>query len=315
MKKIKWYILFIVMIFTLSGCRAQRNQTVKFEKKDKSPKALGDISKGLQDILKETEKVESILEGTDYDVNKVELERTREEEKAKIEKTIEIKSEAGGAMGTQGNSDGNQGKSSGSQGSQGGQPGDQSQGAKSKEQKKPEGREEKLLSTWEQIDKKIEDTHKKWNEYEVEGVKKGVTLEKTEKFKESLNALTKSIEDRTVAGIYNYGSQSMSNLAPMFEIYKDEIWGEINKIKYSTYQSYLKALEGKDIEASNMLGNLEEETNKIRLKLEKNDSKIKMLDNINLAIIDMKNALNEKSIKLTKIKKDIIIKNLEQLGE
>ncbi|CAK7000423.1 hypothetical protein CIW83_20920 [Tissierella sp. P1] len=315
MKKIKWYILFIVMIFTLSGCRAQRNQTVKFEKKDKAPKALGDISKGLQDILKETEKVESILEGTDYDVNKVELERARAEEKAKIEKTIEIKNETGGAMGTQGDSGGNQGKGGGSQGSQGGQPGDQSQGAKSKEQKKPEGREEKLLSTWEQIDKKIEETHKKWNEYEVEGVKKGVTLERTEKFKESLNALTKSIEDRTVAGIYNYGSQSMSNLAPMFEIYKDEIWGEINKIKYSTYQSYLKALEGKDIEASSMLGNLEEETNKIRLKLEKNDSKIKMLDNINLAIIDMKNALNEKSIKLTKIKKDIIIKNLEKLGE
>ena len=269
------------MIFTLSGCRAQRNQTVKFEKKDKAPKALGDISKGLQDILKETEKVESILEGTDYDVNKVELERARAEEKAKIEKTIEIKNETGGAMGTQGDSGGNQGKGGGSQGSQGGQPGDQSQGAKSKEQKKPEGREEKLLSTWEQIDKKIEETHKKWNEYEVEGVKKGVTLERTEKFKESLNALTKSIEDRTVAGIYNYGSQSMSNLAPMFEIYKDEIWGEINKIKYSTYQSYLKALEGKDIEASSMLGNLEEETNKIRLKLEKNDSKIKMLDNIN----------------------------------
>ena len=40
-----------------------------------------------------------------------------------------------------------------------------------------------------------------------------------------------------------------------------------------------------------------------------------MLDNINLAIIDMKNALNEKSIKLTKIKKRYNNKNLEQLGE
>ncbi len=303
MKKNKWYILLIIIIFTLSGCRTTKNQAVKIEKKDRAPKALGKINKGLQDILKETEKIESILDGTDYEVEKAELEKVKEEEKAKSEKIIEVKNETKGATSATGD------KSS-SKGSQGG---DQSQGVKGKEQKKPQDKDEKLLKTWEEIDKKIEQTHKEWNKYEAEGVKKGISTEKNEKFKESLNALTKSIEDKRILNIYDYGSQSMSNLAPMFEVYKDEISGEINKIKYSTYQAYLKALEGKDIEASDMLKDLEDETNKIRLKLEKNDSKIKMLDNINLSVADMKKALKEKSMRLTRIKKDVIIKNLEEL--
>ncbi len=291
MKKIKWNILLIIIIFTLSGCKTTKNQTVKIEKKDRAPKSLGSISKGLQDILNGTEKIESILNGTDYEVEKAQLEKAKEEEKAKSERIIEVKNETKGET----------------------QSGSESQGAKGKEEIKPQDKDEKLLKTWEDIDKKIEQAHEEWNKYEVEGVKKGIATDKMEKFKDSLNALTKSIEDKRVLGIYDYGSQSMSNLAPMFEAYKDEIGGEINKIKYSAYQSYLKALEGKDTEAADMLKDLDNETNKIRLKLDKNDSRIKILDNINLSISDMKKALKEKSMKLTKIKKDIIIKSLEEL--
>lgn len=290
------------MILILTGCKSQKKQVAKFQKKDRAPASLGDISRGLQNILKETEKLESILDGTDYEVEKVEMEKAKEEEKAKTERTIEVKNEAKGLTSGQG-------------GQGGGQSSGESKGTQSKEQKKSQDKDEKLLSTWEKIDKTIEDIHKKWNSYGPEGMKKGVTSQMSSRFTDSLNALTKSIESRSVIDIYDYSSQSMLNLSSMLGLYKDEILGEIDKLKYATYQSYLNALKGDDAKSAELLKTSEDDVSKIRLKLEKNDSKIKMLDKVNLSMDDMSKSIKEKSIKLTRIKRDIIIKNLEELGK
>ncbi|WP_313757603.1 hypothetical protein [Tissierella sp.] len=305
MKNIRWYILIIVIIFVLSGCKSYKNQGVKFEKKDKAPKVLGDISSGIQDILKEVEEIESILDGTDFEVKKVELKKAEEEEKAKLEKIIEIKDENKGSD----NNRKTMGQKIGSENEK------KAEDSKNKEQKKYKDKDEKLLDKWEEINKKLEEIHSKWNSYEIEGMKKGVTSDISNRFKDSLNALTSSIEGKNIIGIYDYSSQTMLNLSPIFGLYKDEIWGEINKLKYLTYQSYLNTLKGDDLKTIELLKGSEEDISKIRLKLEKNDSKIKMLDKVNLSIEDMNKSLKENSIKLIRIKKDIIIKNLEELGK
>lgn len=183
------------------------------------------------------------------------------------------------------------------------------------EEKDKKVKQEILKKSWEKIDKEIEQLHRKWNEYQGEGLKKGVTTEKIDKLTDSLNLLTKSIENKKVKDIINYSSQSMLNTAAYFQLYKDEIRGEANKIKHAAYQSYLNGIEGKNEEAAQFLTNVEEETNKIRLKLKKDDSKIKILDKVGISLEDMKKALNESSIKLIRIKKDIIIKNLEDLAK
>jgi len=74
-------------------------------------------------------------------------------------------------------------------------------------------------------------------------------------------------------------------------------------------------MEEKDKEALDLLKNSEEEINKIRLKIDKDISKMKVLDKLNMSIGDMRKSLKEKSIKLYRIKRDIIIKNLEELGK
>ncbi len=183
------------------------------------------------------------------------------------------------------------------------------------EEKDKKEKQEMLKKSWDKIDKKTEQLHTKWNEYQGEGLKKGVTTEKIDKLTDSLNLLTKSIENRNVKDIINYGSQSMLNTAAYFQLYKDEIRGEVNKIKHAAYQSYLNGIEGKSEEAAQFLTNVEEESNKIRLKLKKDDSKIKIVDKVSISLEDMKKALKESSIKLIRIKKDIIINNLEDLAK
>ena len=271
---------------------------MKIQKKDKAPDSLGDVSKGLQDIISNLEEIEKILDGTYIE----------EEEKPKEEKKDPGSSNTSQSQGSNQNSGNQDSNNSGKTNSD-------IKTIEDKEKKKAEEKADKLLKTWQKIDKKIEDIHKKWNEYELEGLKKGITTERTDKFEESINALTKSIESRNIKEIYDYGSQSMLALGPIFELYKDEIAGEINRIKYATYQSYLNAIEEKDNEALDILKNSEEEINKIRLKIEKDTSKIKVLDKVNMSIVDMRKSLKEKSIKLYRIKKDVIIKNLEELGK
>ncbi|MGJ0846261.1 hypothetical protein ACR77J_06210 [Tissierella praeacuta] len=305
MKNIRWYILIIIIIFVLSGCKSYKNQGVKFEKKDKAPRVLGDISSGIQDILREVEEIENILDGTDFEIKKLELKKAEEKEKAQLENIIEIKDDNKGAD----NNRETMGKKVGKENDE------KTEDSRDSQQKKYKNKDEKLLDKWEEINKKLEDIHNKWNSYETEGMKKGVTSEISNRFKDSLNALTSSIEGKNIIGIYDYSSQTMLNLSPIFGLYKDEIWGEINRLKYLTYQSYLNSLKGDDLKIIELLKSSEEDISKIRLKLEKNDSKIKILDKVNLSIEDMNKSLKENSIKLVRIKRDIIIKNLEELGK
>ncbi|MDR7857745.1 MAG: hypothetical protein RIN63_14250 [Tissierella sp.] len=276
-----------------------KNQATKLKKKDKAPDSLGKLSDSLQGILKETEIIESILDGTDEEVKKAELEKAKEQEKVKLEGNMGEKKEGGNSSSKQGSS----------------QSSNQSTDTNKKGEKKPKDKEEKLLSTWESLNKKIEETHKKWNDYESEGIKKGINQNSTQKFKDSINALTKSVEEKNILGIYDYTSQSMVNLAPILEVYKDEIWGEINRVKSAVYKSYAKAIVGKYEEAQEQLKNLEEVANKTRLKIEDDNKKIQSLEKVNLSIEAMRQSLEEKSITLTRIKKDIVIKNLDELGK
>lgn len=285
MKNFKIYIILLFIILFLTGCKAEKKQTSKIQKKDRAPSSLSDISQGIQDILKEIEDIEKNLDGTDIKNNETKNKEKEEQQDQNEDKNNKDETNA------------------------------KEDEKKDKNKDKVLNRDDKLIDIWIKIDKKTEDIHNKWNLYEVEGIKKGISMEITDKLEGSLNSLTKSIEERNIANIYDYGSQSMLAISPIFHMYMDEIKGNINKIKYFVYQSYLKAVEGKNKEAWGLLENLGEDINQIRLKLEKDEEKIKILDKSNLSIGDMQKALKEKSIKLYRIKKDIIIKNLDELGK
>lgn len=281
LKKIR-FLAYMMIIFLLSGCTLQKQKVGKFEKKDRAPKSLGGISSGLQELLDHNKKIEELLDNTYIEEDKEKSDEKSEDEEKEDDNKKEDKEKPE---------------------------------EKPKEKTEEEERREKLKKTWQAMDKKIEELHKEWNKYEGEAIKKGGNPDKMAKFSESLNLLTKAIENRKVSDVYNYGSLSMQNISQAFDLYKDEIWGEINKIKYASYQSYLKFISGQFTLATRLLEDSREEISKIRLKLEKDDSKIKLLDKVNLSIGDMQKSFKENSLKLVRIKKDIIINNLEELGK
>lgn len=184
---------------------------------------------------------------------------------------------------------------------------------KEEEKDKEKEKENKLQQTWTNIDTKIDAIHNQWDLYGVEGIKMGISMNIKDELEESLNSLTRAIEEKDITGIYENASQTMLGLEPVFHFYKDEIKGNTNKIKYYTYQSYLNAMNGKKTKAQDLLEDLVEQLNVIRTKLENDEEKIKILDRLNVSIESMKFALKEDSIKLYRIKKDLIIKNINEL--
>lgn len=272
----------------------EKKQESKIEKIEKAPDSLAEVSEGLQKILKDIEIIEKVIDGTDIEDAKAKVQKEKEVEKEEQEQESQDKGK----------------KESQDKGKK-----ESENKTESQNKEKPIEKDEKLLKQWEKVDKKIKEVHEKWNMYQPESVKKGVTTDKTDKFGESINSLAKSIEMRNIKDIYNFGSESMLNLKPIFDLYPDEIKGDTNKLKYITYQSYLKFIDDKVTQSVSLLNEAPEDIQKIKLKLEKKDSKIEILDKLELSIRDMSKSLKLNSINLIRIKKDIIIKNLEELDK
>ncbi|MBU5439988.1 hypothetical protein KQI42_18420 [Tissierella sp. MSJ-40] len=283
MKNRRTFFIYLVTIIFLVGCKSQRNTGVKFQQQERAPQNLVGVSKALDNILKSIEKVEKALEAPETVI--------------KMDKKNEEKSSEGTSTSSETDK-----KNKENQESKKGETGSKSSNI-----------DEILLEEWKKVDKELENAHRLWNAFEVEGMKKGVTKERADKFEESLNFFTTAIEKRNIIDIYDYGSQSMSNLGPMYDLYRDEIKGEISRIKYAAHQCYLRASQGRIEESLTLLNGTEEYINIMRQKIGTDNVKIKALDKVVLSIGDMRSSLKENSIKLFRIKKDIIIKNLEDL--
>jgi hypothetical protein len=292
LKGIKCFIIFLIVLISTVGCKMDKKEESKIEKIEKAPDSLSEVSEGIQEILKDIEIIEKVIDGTDTEDAKAKVQKEKEVEKEEEETQDKDKQE------TQ-----DKGKN------------ESENKTESQNKEKPIEKDEKLLEQWEKVDKKIKEVHEKWNTYQPESVKKGATTDKTDKFGESVNSLTKSIERRDIKDIYNFASESMLNLKPIFDLYRDEIKGDINKLKYITYQSYLKFMDDKVTQSVSLLNEAQEDIEKIKLKVEKKDSKIDVLGKLELSIRDMSKSLRLKSINLIRIKKDIIIKNLEELDK
>lgn len=271
-KKLNLIITIILIISILTSCKRGSKKEIKLEEKEKAPKSLVSIAEELDEIFTSISDIEKTIELTPSEFEALQSEKENKKEESKKE---ENKKEE-------------------------------------KPEEKLEAKDKELLKKWVDIDKKIDKIHKNWNDYEIEAMQKVANPEKSKEFKKNLNLCTKAVEDRNTKDILDTGSKTVLSLASFFELYKDEIKGELSRIKYAAYQAYL--VSETDIEKSKkLLDSTEESISKLRQKLAKNKEKIKTLDKLALSIEDMKQSLGENNKKLLKIKREIILNNIKSL--
>lgn len=268
----------------LTGCKSKE---VQYKEKDKAPDALIDTSENINTILKKVQELEILENDADYEILKSEINKEKEKEEDE-NKTI-IKMEDSKKEETKTNDE------------------------KPSKDGEEITKEEKQLDIWEEIDKKIQKVHESWNAYQPEGSKKSLNINLSNKFKNNIDLFTKAIESKNIDEIYDYGSKSLLDLSSIYGLYKDDIGGPINNIRYKTYQSYLQLKNNKRPQAISTIGETTEEINKIKLILEKDKDKIKLTEQLSFAIEDYKTSINEESLKLDNINKNIILELIEKI--
>lgn len=296
----------LILIIILSGCK---KEDTEFKKKDIAPESLSKLNHGINQVLKDIGKIENIEMGIEVEEETgLEMEEPKKESEGE---TGEKKDEPEGKSEEE-TEEKPEEESNGKKESKGSQEDDNG----SKEDMKS-GEDEKntdeIKKIWKDINKNIEDIHESWSSYTSEVVNKGITLDKRDKFEKSLNKTTKAIEDKIIIDIYDFASQSLVNTKPFFDLYNDEISGDINEIKYSIYQYYIRGITGKKEEAIKVLKDKEENINRIRLKLKDKEDKLKEIDKIIFTLESMEMSLEENSKRLLAIKRDVGIKDLESL--
>lgn len=314
MKFFKKLVLLISIVFLFTGCMGNNNAQSNIKKIDKGPKSLSDLSKKLDDILKLASNIERVNLGIEVEEDINEKLKTVKEQKTSQQNQQQGGGNQGGNQSGGGGSSSGGGEGGGSQGGGGGQ-GQQPQGAGGAEQGKEMSKDEKLEALWKMMDKDLEESHPLWNSYEAEAMKKGAAIERGNKFEESINKLTKAVENRTIMDIYDFGSQAILDLKPFYELYTDEMRGEVAQIKHDTYQAYIKGSQEKKDEAVALLNNKDENMNRIKLKLEGKEDQLKTLEKTTLSLGDMRKAMDVNSKRLLILKKDVLIKNLKELEE
>ena len=113
--------------------------------------------------------------------------------------------------------------------------------------------------------------------------------------------------------MYNHGSRSFKALKPFYDLYKDEVGGEVLGLKYIVYQYYINGVKGSENTAKMYIENSEEYINKIRLKWEDKKVKKEDLDEITFAFRNLSNSLEEDNRRMALLKRDALIKNLNSL--
>ena len=181
------------------------------------------------------------------------------------------------------------------------------------EVKQKQTKEEKTNKLWETMNNSIKEMHRQWNSYEIEGIKRAGISSGGEKFEKSLNKFTLAVENKDVFNILNNGSQVYLYLSPYFDSYKDEIRGDLCKIKYYVYQTYLIGEKGELDRAKEVLSEGDVYLTSLRLKTEKDEKKIKVFEKLNFSLQDLKGVLNENNSNLLTIKRDIVLENIKQL--
>lgn len=315
--KIKNLILCIIVSLLLVACKDKQSNDIPLKQKDKGPESLQNLNTSLNEILDFTGQIEKI--NLDIDFSEEEkLEEKNRDDKDKDSSTEENNKDNEDINNKEKDNQDKEDNEKSDQEESTEKPNENNTKEPSKAEKdmklNPDAlKSEKLKNVWQKMDKYLEEVHFLWNSYEVEAMKKGGSSERSNQFEQSINKMTKAIENRSIIDIYDYGSQAILNLKPFWDLYTDDFGGDIAEIKYKVYQFYLKAIDNDKDGAIKVIANKEENINRIRLKIGEDEKKIKELDKVSYALNNLGNSLNEDSRRLYIIKKDNLIQSLKSL--
>lgn len=302
--KRKILIYFILALIILSSCGKEEEKPKAENDKEKVSEELGKIQENSKSLI---EDIEAIMEKTEEPIF---VETKEEEEKKKSEEPEG--QEGGESEGQQG------GGQEGGEESQGQEQPSQTGEEKSYEEKKQQEsvkRQEEIEKMWMELEPKISGIHTSWNIYKVTAIEEGANTKSIEATDEALNNLTINLGKKELIGSLKEGNKVIFSLANFFDIYKGSIEGNSNRLVYTANETYIQALENNWEKAQTVAGEYEEYFSVLRQKIELEEKDQKHLDKLEASMKDLIDSIQYQDANLVKIKRDIILENIEKVNE
>ncbi len=297
-------LLLILLIFSTTACGKKQPKPMLQSKEEK-------VSDKLKTMQEKSEKVTDEIEKILEEMKKPEKleEDEKKEEKGKETKGNDGKKDEGDGGGDSG------GKSSGSGGEKKaeGNQDKTSEGKKGEEEKKPITKQEKVEEMWKGVKKTTEEIHTSWGDYEIKAIEKGAKKPELSKFEDTINNLTVSVEEKNILNALTYSNEITYNMATFYDSYKGNHEGELMRLRYFARQAHLYGMKGEWDKSEGSIKQAEETMNMIRAKIKLDKKDQDLMEKLNLSIINMRTAIPKKNTELMKIKRDIVLKNIDQI--
>ncbi len=297
--KINRIIILLIILLCINGCTNNDDNESGIKTLEKAPDSLAGVYDQVNSILENVGKIERIALNINFD----------DEEEIGLE-------QEGITEDQEGENPQTSAEDTASNEEEGGQ--EQESNQEGSNQESSEGFDEssnddKINEIWLAIDKSLEDIYLEWSNYANEATKKGITQDRITDFKNSTNKLTKAVEEKNIIDSYDFASQTLANLRPFFDLYKDEYRGEIAEIRYFVYRYYINAINNNDEAAMDAVNSHEETINRIRMAIDDDEEMINSLEKVVTSLNSLGISLEEDSKRVYMLEKDTLIKNLESL--
>ncbi|MBS4539050.1 hypothetical protein GOQ27_11295 [Clostridium sp. D2Q-11] len=293
--KRKALIFFILALIILSSCSQQAEQPKTDEKKDKVSEELVKIQESNKTAIEDLEKIMEKVEEPIFVEVKDEADKKQEEE-------------SGG---------GETGGSEGQEQGQGQQPLIPPEEKTYEEKKEEENikKQEEIEKMWMSLSTKVEGIHNSWNNFKITAIEEGVDTKSIATTDSALNSLTIAIGKKELMTSIKEGNKMTLSLANYFDVYKGNVQGDFNRITYTVTETYIQALEDNWDKAQSIALEYEEYFSRLRQKIELEKKDEKLLDTLEISIRDLISSLKYKDADLVKIKRGVVLTNIERVNE
>jgi len=254
----------------------------------------------------DTEKIiEEIQKIKDQEADMVRQQQIQKKEGEKEEKEQSQKGEEQESQG-QGQKQGKnkqqgEGESDGGQQKQGQE---QKQGEEQKDQQTPK-------VDWSSIEKTIENLHSNWNTYEIQARKDGASQDLLENYELQLDTLTNWIMSHSEAETLKAANTLYQYYPRFLNLYKHQAPPDVKEIVYYVRQIIIDAQENNWEEIDERLEAITKAWQTAKVRMEKPDQELNQ--KVEAAIEDFSRVAKQQNYLLTKLKGNILLKNLQEI--
>lgn len=289
----------VLTIFLLTACTKTQEKLDLQSEEEKIPKELRTMQEKNEEIIEELEKIVEEMEKPE--------EPKKPEEKEQSQQSQSSQQSEGGetSEGSEGNSSDSDSKNLQEQ-----QKTSEKAGGQDEETKTIE---EKIDNMWNDLKKISEEIHNSWGDYEILALENAISNQELSKFEETINKLTVAIDEKKIEEALVYSNDITYDMSPFFDSYKGNHEGELMRLRYFIRQVLLYGMQGQWNKSEEVITQAEEtlSTARAKIKLEKEDQEL--MEKLGLSITNMKNSIPMKNTELLKIKRDIVLKNIDEV--